>query len=143
MKRRVCFRAAVLLVATMIGFAGCPQTEPKLNSLTVHNNLETTITYLSVVRVGDVGSKVGINLLPEPIPHGGTFDLNDLIDGKYDLTVTTEGYIWKAERSRSFQQTFEGGKHYDWYVNRSKSGGIEVVYDVAPTAKTILDAILY
>ncbi len=116
----------VLAVLSPLVLSGCPEwgVNPignDMNTLVVHNqddDDQEDIGFVSVVLVPDECSNdkpQGINLLPEPIPYGGTYAIKNLADGRYyckaeAVTVWTEvGYV-----------TLAGGTVTNWYVQSVK-----------------------
>ncbi len=115
----------VLAVLSPLVLSGCPEwgVDPignDMNTLVVHNQDEeqVDIKSVSVVLVPDECSNstpAGINLLPEPIPYGGTFKIKNLADGRYYCSayghVPNSGYV-----DRKGYVTLAGGTETNWYV---------------------------
>ncbi len=150
MKSRILVFIAVLTMAMVLG---CPNGGINLsrkNSVTLHNNHTMDITSFSVSRLGEIcqcpePTKVGVNVLPEPLKPGESFKVADLVDGNYELSLV---YYHKSDNrtyssSRTVTQSLEGGKNYDWYFTMSKSADSTGEWvPGAPSAKAILDTLL-
>lgn len=116
--------ALVFLVACMT-LSGCPggMNLNGLNSVTIHNQHDEEITILAVTKIGPVpGAEKQIinNLLPSPIPAGGTFTVSSLLDGEYSISMryNRDGI---SQSAGSNKQVLEGGKGYDFYFRPNKS----------------------
>lgn len=133
---------ALAMVPLVIG--GCVVPQPSANnSITLHNQSGSAITYFSVVRTGDIGGAertIGVNLLEEPLASGESFTVGGLLDGTYYLYLKRSStYHYCA----SATQSIEGGKNYDWYFTEWKAGKIGSFFCESPlTTQQILDAIL-
>lgn len=109
----------VFAVLSPLVLSGCPEwgVDPignDTNTLVVHNQdyNQKDINFVSVVLVPDECSNDkpgGINLLPEPIPYGGTFKIENLADGRYYC-------IARGGDSESGYVTLAGGIVTNWYV---------------------------
>jgi len=103
---------ATLVVVALIQ-AGCPSPTLLTNSLTVHNQLNVPITFLSV---NLWPGEAGINVLGEDLAPGASFTVEKLKDGTYNICIR-----YGSESSKLVRQSLEGGRHYDWYVSPDKS----------------------
>ena len=139
----------VLLVGGTL--AGCPDTNLNgKNSLTMHNNHDYDVTFLSVTRIGPIDPVTkgeGINLLPEPVKPGESFRVDNLEDGKYSIYVKFKYYSGYYDRvidsGKDVTQSLEGGSNYDWYFTGPKnSSSEESIVKGAPTAKAIVNELL-
>lgn len=114
----------VLAALSTLVLSGCPKwgTTPgnEMNTLVVHNQDDfgpDDIVFLSIVLVPDECSNdkpLGINLLPEPIPHGGTFTFKNLADGRYYCKAQSD------DSAETGYVTLAGGTVTDWYVHSVK-----------------------
>jgi len=110
----------MMLAAATVALSGCPALgiggNPTLGKIVVHNNFkEADVGFLSVVLVPDECSSQeprGVNLLPEPIPVGGAFTVDDLTPGRY------YGYVEYRNRDsgRGGYISVAAGATVDWYV---------------------------
>lgn len=110
----------VLVVVSPFVLTGCPELGlgTRLNTLVIHNQDSEykLIDFISVVRVPDECSRdepEGINLLPEPIVYGETFQIKNLEDGRYYCFAENRSSLYNSE---SGYVTLSGGTQTDWYV---------------------------
>ena len=120
---------ALAMVPLVIG--GCVVPQPSANnSVTLHNDGETNITYFAVSRIdslNDVSRRDhGINILERELAPGQSFTVGGLVDGRYQLYCLYQYYKrsdvdlsrFSAQSNIStkrLMQSIEGGKHYDWH----------------------------
>lgn len=111
-----------LAILSSLSLSGCPGlgigTGTEKNTLVIHNHDydQNSIESISVVRVPDECSDdkpVGVNLLPAPLVFNGTFNVEDLENGRYYCVAegqnTEFGYV-----------TLSGGTVTEWYVQDIK-----------------------
>lgn len=113
---------AVLLLCALS--LGCPPDTG--NTLVVHNQCPVAFNALEVSRIDFCGAKAlvgdgrdkGINILPEPIEPGGTFTVDGLVDGEYEIIIHTEPFLVGDTllTQLDYTQVFEGGNLYDLYA---------------------------
>ncbi len=132
------FGVLCIIAALFVAAMGCPESGINIglaNSLTMHNMGDTNIFHLSITRIGDIGGKGGVNLLPAPLEPGQSFKKSGLVDGLYELSVR---YDWppsaSGSSSRTLRQSIEGGGNHDWYFtyNQLSNKGIALWTEDGP-----------